>query len=129
MKYPRSLYHSPTYKSWAAMLTRVRNRNRKDWPLYGGRGITVCERWHDFATFLTDMGERPDGTSLDRINSDGNYCPENCRWATAKEQLKSRRKGFFKGEKNNQAKLKWNQVNSIRQEWDHTYKSNSETSR
>ena len=77
---------SPTYHSWVGMLTRCRNNKQRCYTNYGSRGITVCERWHSFENFLADMGERPTGLSLDRINNDGNYEPGNCQWATAKEQ-------------------------------------------
>ncbi len=77
---------SLTYQSWRHMKTRCQNPNCPDYKNYGGRGITVCERWMDFANFLEDMGERPENTTLDRINNDGNYEPGNCRWTTPREQ-------------------------------------------
>ena len=76
---------------WRGMLMRCRNPNFKDYRLYGGRGITVCKRWLNFANFVEDMGERPDGYSIDRIDVNGNYEPSNCQWATSKEQRLNQR--------------------------------------
>jgi hypothetical protein len=75
---------------WNGMIDRCRNPKCPMYPWYGGRGIKVCERWTTFSSFLTDMGERPDGLSLDRINNDGDYEPGNCRWATSREQHRNR---------------------------------------
>lgn len=84
--------HYPTYMSWISMRQRCTNKNASNFYLYGGRGISITENWNVFENFLRDMGERPEGTTLDRINVDGNYEPSNCRWATAKEQNNNRRK-------------------------------------
>ncbi len=81
----------PTYGSWRAMRRRCNDPKNIGYRNYGGRGITVCERWQKFENFLADMGKRPEGTSLDRIDSNGNYEPGNCRWADAKTQAQNRR--------------------------------------
>lgn len=84
---------SITYTSWAMMRNRCKNPNNTNYPNYGGRGITVCERWDDFMNFLADMGERPSQEySIGRINNNGNYCPGNCRWETVAQQNNNKRR-------------------------------------
>lgn len=84
-------HSTSTYRTWAAMLSRCRNPNHSQFKHYGARNIKVCERWFLFEKFLLDMGERPAGKTIDRINSDGNYEPSNCQWSTARQQANNKR--------------------------------------
>lgn len=82
---------SRTYATWECMIQRCTNPNTKDFKDYGGRGIVVCDRWMIFRNFLADMGERPEGKTLDRIDNDGNYGIGNCKWSTPSEQQRNKR--------------------------------------
>jgi hypothetical protein len=93
---PRHITHghsgSPTYRSWCSMRARCTNPNVDGYAYYGARGIKVCDRWQTFENFLADMGEKPvKGWHIDRIDSDGNYAPGNCRWVSPSENCREAR--------------------------------------
>jgi len=92
---------SKTYSAWRSMMQRCNNKNNPAYVNYGGRGISVCDAWHDFRAFLFDMGEVPSGLTLERKNNALGYAPDNCLWASRKEQVLNRRNTFrveFQGE-------------------------------
>jgi hypothetical protein len=88
-------YGSRTWKTWKSVLERCEKDWHKSYADYGGRGIKVCERWHDFQNFLADMGTRPAGLQIDRINNEGHYEPGNCRWVTCKANSRNKRNTVF----------------------------------
>lgn len=109
--YLHGLRNHYLYGTWYQMQERCRNPKTRGYEHYGGRGIIVCERWNNFANFLQDMGERPKGTTLDRIEVNGNYEPTNCRWATNLTQSLNKRNrnhsSIFKGVSWDASRKKW----------------------
>ena len=79
-------WKNASYNTWRAMMRRCYKQQDKDYPRYGGKGVSVCERWHDYLFFASDMGEPSGDETLDRVNTYGNYEPDNCRWAGVKTQ-------------------------------------------
>jgi len=112
--------NSPEYGVWFSMIKRCHDHNNKYYCNYGGRGISVCDRWlgfDGFDNFIEDMGHRPSkNLSLDRIDNNGNYCPSNCRWATAKQQAQNRRSNrLITIDGNEKSVAEWADISGISQ--------------
>ena len=111
---------SRAYISWKHMRGRCLRKTHKDYRFYGGRGIRICKRWRKFENFLADMGDRPEGLTLERKNNNRGYCKSNCRWATRKDQVANKNGNFIKGQRGLRganapwAKLRKSQVRKIR---------------
>ncbi len=102
----RSLFR-PEYKAWNNLKTRCYNPNTNNWHRYGGRGIIVCEKWLNFEGFLEDMGRKPSPLhSIDRIDNNGDYCKENCKWSTKEEQVRNRGTNVYLEYKGNKMIIK-----------------------
>ena len=96
MSKKHGLKKHPLYNLWVGIRARCNNQKHKSYKNYGGRGIKICERWNNFESFISDMGDRPSPEhSIDRINNNGDYCPENCKWSTQKEQGRNMRKNVI----------------------------------
>ena len=90
MSYKHGMTYTPAWYSWASMLNRCRNGGQHNAASYSEKGISFDPAWEDFSVFFSDMGLRPEGKTLDRIDNDKGYCKDNCRWATATEQVLNR---------------------------------------
>ena len=88
-------HQTPEYQTWCSIRQRCFNKNSADYPDYGGRGITVCLRWSNYENFLEDMGRRPQGCSINRIDNDGDYTPQNCEWSDKYQQARNRRSNKY----------------------------------
>jgi hypothetical protein len=115
-KKTHGMTHSPEYNTWMSIKARCFNTKNQDFKYYGDRGITICDEWKDsFETFYADMGSRPEGCSIDRIDVDGNYEPSNCRWATDLEQAHNKRNNVIVTYENEtKSVIKWSEELGIK---------------
>lgn len=111
---------TPTYRIWSGLFTRCYNEKSTVYRYYGGRGIKVCDRWKSFESFLSDMGERPQGLQLDRIDNDGDYSPDNCRWVSSKEN-NAYNKGTIKDDMPGKRIGKWTVLKRVHHKPGHRY--------
>ncbi len=110
---------STEYQSWSGMKRRCINKTNHAYSRYGGRGINICDRWiTSFENFYSDMGHKPEGYSIERINNDGNYEPDNCKWATPAEQSKNKR--MYKNNKSGATG-----VTKVGEKWNVTIRANT----
>ena len=115
VKTTHGMYLSREYKTWQLMKARCLNKKNSDYKKWGGRGIKICDRWLKFKNFYKDMGKKPKGKSLDRIDNNGNYEPDNCRWATREEQANNKRNNHLLAFKNKTITLaQWSRETGIK---------------
>lgn len=106
--------HTPTHNTWLGIKKRCANSSAQNYYLYGGRNIGVCKRWAKFENFLKDMGKKPVGKSIDRINVNKGYSPKNCRWATIEQQMNNKRNNVFITYKNKTLSIaQWSRITGI----------------
>ncbi len=118
--YKHGMHGTPLYKLWCGIFSRCYNPKVKIYKYYGGRGIKVCDRWRNFSNFHVDMGDRPEGLQLDRIDNDKGYSPENCRWATPKENNPAN-KGTLLDFMPGKIFGKWAVIERVKHKPDHRY--------
>lgn len=115
MKFKHGARKTKAYSVWASMMNRCYRKKDKFWECYGGRGIKVCDRWHEFTNFLGDMGQPPEGMQLDRNDNEAGYGPENCRWVTSIENQRNRRNNVrfpYNGE--SRLLSEWSEITGIK---------------